>query len=78
VGAEVGRTSPGSKSGQRVVLNPRLSCVPSGITVCAGDGRIDLARVLTHTFRLDQWRTAFPVLAPQQGSGALKVAYNFR
>ena len=34
--------------------------------------------MLTHTFRLDQWREAFTVLADQEHSGAIKVAFDFR
>ena len=43
-----------------------------------GDGRIDLAGMLTHTFRLDAWRDAFTALATQDESGAIKVAFDFR
>lgn len=42
------------------------------------DGRLDLSAMLTHTFRLSQWRDAFSVLADQDGSGAVKVAFDFR
>lgn len=42
------------------------------------DGRIDLSGMLTHTFRLDQWREAFTSLATQGESGAVKVAFDFR
>jgi threonine dehydrogenase-like Zn-dependent dehydrogenase len=42
------------------------------------DGRIDLAGMLTHTFRLDDWRDAFTALATQDESGAIKVAFDFR
>jgi threonine dehydrogenase-like Zn-dependent dehydrogenase len=42
------------------------------------DGRIDMAGMLTHTFRLEQWREAFTVLATQEDSGAIKVAFDFR
>jgi threonine dehydrogenase-like Zn-dependent dehydrogenase len=41
-------------------------------------GRIDLTGMLTHTFRLDQWREAFTALATQEQSGAVKVAFDFR
>ncbi len=41
-------------------------------------GRIDLTGMLTHTFRLDEWREAFTVLATQGESGAIKVAFDFR
>jgi threonine dehydrogenase-like Zn-dependent dehydrogenase len=34
--------------------------------------------MLTHTFRLDQWREAFTVLATQEESQAIKVAFDFR
>jgi threonine dehydrogenase-like Zn-dependent dehydrogenase len=42
------------------------------------DGRIDMTGMLTHTFRLDQWREAFTALATQADSGAIKVAFDFR
>ena len=42
------------------------------------DGRLDLSGMLTHTFRLAQWREAFSVLANQDDSGAIKVAFDFR
>ena len=42
------------------------------------DGRIDMTGMLTHTFRLDQWRDAFIALATQADSGAIKVAFDFR
>jgi threonine dehydrogenase-like Zn-dependent dehydrogenase len=42
------------------------------------DGRIDLTGMLTHTFRLDQWRQAFTALATQEETGAVKVAFDFR
>jgi threonine dehydrogenase-like Zn-dependent dehydrogenase len=44
----------------------------------AADGRIDMTGMLTHTFRLEQWREAFTVLANQQESGAIKVGFDFR
>jgi threonine dehydrogenase-like Zn-dependent dehydrogenase len=37
-------------------------------------GRIDLARLVTHTFPLSAWRDAFAALADQAASGAVKVA----
>ena len=42
------------------------------------DGRVDLRPMLTHTFRLDQWREAFLAIANQGQSGAVKVAFDFR
>jgi threonine dehydrogenase-like Zn-dependent dehydrogenase len=42
------------------------------------DGRIDLSGMLTHTFRLDEWREAFTALATQTESNAIKVAFDFR
>ena len=42
------------------------------------DGRVNLDGMLTHTFRLDQWREAFAALATQDESGAIKVAFDFR
>ncbi|MHB8669007.1 MAG: zinc-dependent alcohol dehydrogenase [Acidimicrobiales bacterium] len=41
-------------------------------------GRVDLSGMLTHTFRLEQWREAFTTLATQGESGAIKVAFDFR
>jgi threonine dehydrogenase-like Zn-dependent dehydrogenase len=34
--------------------------------------------MLTHTFPLDEWRSAFTSLATQDDSGAIKVAFDFR
>jgi threonine dehydrogenase-like Zn-dependent dehydrogenase len=42
------------------------------------DGRIDLSGMLTHTFRLSEWREAFTALATQTASSAIKVAFDFR
>jgi threonine dehydrogenase-like Zn-dependent dehydrogenase len=44
----------------------------------AVDGRVDLSRMLTHTYRLEQWREAFLAIANQAESGAVKVAIDFR
>ena len=44
----------------------------------AASGRIDLSGMLTHTFRLEEWRTAFDSLADQGASGAIKVAFDLR
>ena len=44
----------------------------------ASDGRVDIADMLTHTFRLDDWRDAFGALATQEDSGAIKVAFDQR
>jgi threonine dehydrogenase-like Zn-dependent dehydrogenase len=44
----------------------------------AASGRVDIAAMLTHTFRLDQWRDAFAALATQDRSNAIKVAFDFR
>ena len=41
-------------------------------------GRIDIRPMLTHTFRLEEWREAFSVLADQASSGAVKVAFDHR
>jgi threonine dehydrogenase-like Zn-dependent dehydrogenase len=40
--------------------------------------QVDLAGMLTHTFRLGDWRDAFSALATQDTSGAIKVAFDFR
>ncbi|HEX5614699.1 MAG TPA: zinc-binding dehydrogenase [Acidimicrobiia bacterium] len=42
------------------------------------DGRVDISPMLTHTFRLDEWRDAFTTLARQDRTGAIKVAFDFR
>jgi len=34
--------------------------------------------MLTHTFRLDEWRDAFSTLARQGETGAIKVAFDQR
>ncbi len=39
-------------------------------------GRIDLTGMLTHTFGLSQWQTAFHTIAEQEHTGAIKVAIN--
>jgi threonine dehydrogenase-like Zn-dependent dehydrogenase len=44
----------------------------------ATSGRVDLADMLTHQFALDDWRAAFTVLATQEESGAIKVAFDQR
>jgi threonine dehydrogenase-like Zn-dependent dehydrogenase len=41
-------------------------------------GRIDLDGLLTHTFRLEEWREAFTTLVHQGETGAIKVAFDFR
>lgn len=42
------------------------------------DGRIDLTGMLTHQFRLEQWREAFTTIVDQGTTGAIKVAFDFR
>lgn len=41
-------------------------------------GRVDLTGMLTHTFRLDQWRDAMTTLIDQGSTDAIKVAFDFR
>jgi len=41
-------------------------------------GRIDLDGMLTHTFRLDDWRDAFRTIIDQGDRDAIKVAFDFR
>ena len=41
-------------------------------------GRIDLTGMLTHSFRLDQWREAFRTIIDQGETGAIKVGFDFR
>jgi threonine dehydrogenase-like Zn-dependent dehydrogenase len=42
------------------------------------DGRVDITAMLTHTFRLDEWREAFATIATQGDTGAIKVAIDQR
>ena len=44
----------------------------------AASGRIDLTGMLTHTFPLHDWRTAWTTLIDQEHTGAIKVAFDFR
>lgn len=44
----------------------------------ARTGRVDVGHLLTHTFRLEDWRAAFAALADQGASSALKVAFDYR
>ena len=43
-----------------------------------GAGRVDLTGMLTHTFRLAEWRDAFLTIANQGETGAIKVAFDLR
>ncbi len=43
-----------------------------------GSGRIDLNGLLTHTFRLEDWRGAFHTLIDQETTGAIKCAFDLR
>ena len=40
--------------------------------------RVDLTGMLTHTFRLEDWREAFLTIANQGETGAIKVAFDLR
>ncbi len=42
------------------------------------DGRLDLTGMLTHTFRLPEWRDAFTTIVRQETTGAIKVAFDYR
>lgn len=42
------------------------------------DGRVDITPMLTHTFRLGEWRDAFSTIARQGETGAVKVAFDHR
>jgi threonine dehydrogenase-like Zn-dependent dehydrogenase len=42
------------------------------------EGRVDVHTMLTHLFRLDDWREAFETIARQHDTGAIKVAFDFR
>jgi len=41
-------------------------------------GRLDVSAMLTHRYRLEQWRDAFTTIATQGETGAIKVAFDFR
>jgi threonine dehydrogenase-like Zn-dependent dehydrogenase len=41
-------------------------------------GRVDISAMLTHRFRLDEWRAAFTTIARQDETGAIKVAFDYR
>lgn len=41
-------------------------------------GRIDLSGMLTHTFRLEDWREAFTTIVHQGDTGVIKAAFDFR
>jgi threonine dehydrogenase-like Zn-dependent dehydrogenase len=41
-------------------------------------GRLDVSRMLTHRFRLDEWRDAFCTIIDQGATGAIKVAFDYR
>lgn len=43
-----------------------------------GEGRVDVAPMLTHRFSLDDWQDAIWALSHQVDSGAIKVAFDFR
>jgi threonine dehydrogenase-like Zn-dependent dehydrogenase len=43
-----------------------------------GSGRVDVKPMLTHTFRLEDWRQALFAIATQGESGAVKVAFDHR
>jgi threonine dehydrogenase-like Zn-dependent dehydrogenase len=42
------------------------------------DRRVDVSAMLTHTFRLEEWREAFETIAKQHDTDAIKVAFDFR
>jgi threonine dehydrogenase-like Zn-dependent dehydrogenase len=44
----------------------------------ANAGRIDLSGMLTHTFPLEEWQSAWKTLIDQEHTGAIKVAFDFR
>ena len=44
----------------------------------AAEGRLDLCRMITHSFRLEEWREAFAALADQSRSDAVKVVIDYR
>lgn len=44
----------------------------------AASGRVHLRPMLTHTYRLEEWREAFATIATQGETGAIKVAIDHR
>jgi threonine dehydrogenase-like Zn-dependent dehydrogenase len=63
--------------GVEEVDGQRKHAISHYLDLVAG-GRIDLRPMLTHTFRLDQWRDAFLAIANQGETGAVKVAFDQR
>jgi len=41
-------------------------------------GRLDLSGMLTHTYRLEDWRDAFTDIVHQHDTGVIKAAFDFR
>jgi len=39
---------------------------------------MDLTGLLTHRFRLEEWREAFTAIVNQGDTGAIKVAFDYR
>ena len=44
----------------------------------AAAGKVDVRHMLTHTFRLPEWRAAFETIARQGETGSIKVAFDHR
>lgn len=44
----------------------------------ASTGQVDITGMLTHTFPLTDWRSAWQTLIDQEHTGAIKVAFDFR
>src|SRR5262249_40361693 len=63
--------------GVEEVEGTRLHAIEHYLRLVA-DGRIDLTGMLTHRFRLDEWRTAFQTIIDADTTGAIKVAFDFR
>jgi threonine dehydrogenase-like Zn-dependent dehydrogenase len=57
------------------VLAERGTLVELGVSA---PGRFDLAGMLTHTFRLEDWRDAFTAIVHQGDTGVIKAAFDFR
>ena len=70
----VGSNAFGIRGGRRA----SASTPSPTISTWSTDGRVDLRPMLTHTFRLEQWRDAFLAIANQGDSGAVKVAFDQR
>ena len=63
---------------RRDLRGPAPARVPSTSSTCWPTVASTSSGMLTHRFRLDEWREAFSTLVHQGETGAIKVAFDFR